>query len=366
MNRLALRDVMEFRTTAGRSVPIITGGNKCISVKATIDGPFVRLGEEGRTLYDQSGYGRPDGPGLRLTPDEACYLLQRGRIEIGGYNFDTLISHFARKPEFFRRFLVYRDLRERGYAVQTGPHDFRVFRRGHRPGTGQSQYMVRVLSERDLIDFEDLVRESGTSTHMRKQHILAVVDDENELTYYEIKVQDLPGTGNRTDTGPLEGTLVGRFAIVHVLPSQKDVVSSFGMNLDSERLVLSPVEIIHLMEAGTLTLFDGKEEVSRDRFFTRVSAQDGELAQKAAVYHDLRNRGYIPKTGFKFGHHFRVYSGQKIHSEMLVQAIDGEIRLSMSSISRSVRLAHSVKKKMLFACQGTAEIQYVEFGRIKL
>jgi tRNA-intron endonuclease len=131
-------------------------------------------------------------------------------------------------------------------------------------------------------------------------------------------------------------------------------------------MVLSPVEIIHLIEAGTLTLFDGGERVSRDRFFTLVSAQDGEVAEKAAVYHDLRNRGYVPKTGYKFGHHFRVYSGQKIHSEMLVHAIAGGIRLSMSSISRSVRLAHSVKKKMLFAYQGTTGIQYVEFGRIKL
>lgn len=357
---------MEFRPPTGWSVPIITGWNKCISVKATIDGLFVRLGEEGRTLYDQSGYGRSEGSGLRLTPDEACYLLHRGRIEIEGYDFDTFIAQFARKPEFFRRFLVYRDLRDRGYAVQTGPHDFRVFRRGQRPGTGRSQYMVRVLSERDLIDFEDLVRESGTSSHMRKQHVLAVVDDENELTYYEVKVQNLPGTGNLNDTPCLEGTLVGRFGVVHVPPSRKDPVSSYGMNLDPDRMVLSPVEIIHLIEAGTLTLFDGGERVSRDRFFTMVSAQDGEVAEKAAVYHDLRNRGYVPKTGYKFGHHFRVYSGQKIHSEMLVHAIAGGIRLSMSSISRSVRLAHSVKKKMLFAYQGTTGIQYVEFGRIKL
>ena len=54
----------------------------------------------------------------------------------------------------------YRDLRERGYAVQTGPQDFRVFRRGQKPGSGQSQYMVRVLSERDLVDFPQMIREN--------------------------------------------------------------------------------------------------------------------------------------------------------------------------------------------------------------
>ena len=40
---------------------------------------------------------------------------------------------------------VDRDLRERGYVVQTGPHDFRGFRRGEKTGTGESLYLVRVL-----------------------------------------------------------------------------------------------------------------------------------------------------------------------------------------------------------------------------
>jgi tRNA-intron endonuclease len=35
-------------------------------------------------------------------------------------------------------------------------------------------------------------------------------------------------------------------------------------------------------------------------------------------------------------------------------------------ISRSVRMAHSVKKKMLFGAVHTTGIQFVEFARIKL
>ena len=103
---------------------------------------------------------------------------------------------------------MYRDLRERGYAVQTGPHDFRVFRRGERPGTGQSKYMVRVLSERDIIDFGVMVREFSASANMRKQHVLAVVDDENELTYYEIKVQSLQETGPSRHARSIEGYVI--------------------------------------------------------------------------------------------------------------------------------------------------------------
>ena len=38
----------------------------------------------------------------------------------------------------------------------------------------------------------------------------------------------------------------------------------------------------------------------------------------------------------------------------------------MSVISRSVRLAHSVKKKMLFACMENDEVVFIEFARMKL
>lgn len=335
-------------------------------MKARLDGSFVRIVSGGRSLYDQSGYGRPEEGGLRLAPEEACYLLNRKRIEIAGYDFDRLFAYFARTPGFLRTFLVYRDLRERGYAVQTGPHDFRVFRRGQRPGSGHSQYMVRVLSERDLVDFSRMIQETRSSSDMRKQHILAIVDDESELTYYEIKVQPLRDAAQKAGIPILEGMLVGISAIIHPSLEERECLSTFGMSLDDERLVLSPLEILYLSCQGALALRNEKGVISTDQFFAMVSAGDPELTQKAAVYSDLRQRGFIPRTGYKFGHHFRVYSGEKLHSEMLVHAVAVEEQLPMSTISRSVRLAHSVKKKMLFAAQDTREIQYIEFARIKL
>ena len=81
----------------------------------------------------------------------------------------------------------------------TGPHDFRVFRRGEKPGNGESLYSLRVLSERDPVRFSTLIEEMTASKNMRKQYVLAVVDDEDELTYYEIKFQK---PGQDGDAGP--------------------------------------------------------------------------------------------------------------------------------------------------------------------
>ncbi|MDH7510594.1 MAG: tRNA-intron lyase [Methanolinea sp.] len=333
-------------------------------MKATFDGMHVRLGAEGKSLYEQSGYGRPERDGLRLAPEEALYLLHRGRIEVPGHTFDSLLALFAANTNFMRSFLVYRDIRERGYAVQTGPHDFRVFRRGQKPGRGPSQYSISVVSERDLIVFQKVIEEVSASRNIRKQHVLAAVDDENELTYYEVKIQ-VPEGGMVGGTIPhLVGELVGRNAIVHTDGSAS--MGGWGMQLDADRLVLSPLEILCLMRSGNLVLTGGGAGMDPDTFARTVRESDVEFPEKMEVYEDLRRKGLVPRTGYKFGHHFRVYTGRKIHSEMLVQALPGSAALPMSSISRSVRLAHSVKKKMLFACIHNGGIRYVEFARIKL
>jgi tRNA-intron endonuclease len=325
------------------------------------------MGKDAQSLYEQSGYGRPDKDGLRLSCQEALYLLHRQKIEVPGSTFDTLFAEFCEQQNFLRSFLVYRDLRERGYVVQTGPHDFRVFRRGERPKKGESLYLVRVLSERDPIRFGKLIEEVVASKNMRKQYILAVVDDEDELTYYEIK---LPTPADACSTLPVlsrhDAVLVGKSAMVRT-PAGSDLeLAGYGKRLDPERLILAPVELLYLMGKGTITLTRGTETVSLAEFLTMAGETDQELAIKNVVYANLRSHDYTPRTGYKFGHHFRVYCKKSVHSDLLVHAVEREAELPMSVISRSVRMAHSVKKKMFFGAVHSSGIQFVEFARIKL
>ena len=336
-------------------------------MKAIFDGTSVLTGKDGRTLYDQSGYGRPEGEGIRLAPQEALYLLHRQKLDVPGYTFDSLLAEYADQRNFLRSFLVYRDLRERGYVVQTGPHDFRLFRRGEKPGTGESLYLVRVLSERDPVRFTKLIEEVVTSRNMRKQYVLAVVDDEEELTYYEIKLQKLADASvHAPPIAKAESVLVGRSAMIRV-PLQSDLErAGFGKRLDDERLMLAPVELLYLMDCGVLKAKRDGAFISTADYFAYASESDPELAAKEKVYAELRRHDFTPRTGYKFGHHFRVYCGKNVHSDLLVHAIEKEAVMPISVVSRSVRMAHSVKKKMLFGCVHTTGIQFVEFARIKL
>jgi tRNA-intron endonuclease len=335
-------------------------------VKGRVDGSSVILGPDGVALHEQGGFGRVERGGLRLSPEEALYLVHRQKVEVEGYPFEALLAVFGGRPGLFRSYLVYRDIRERGYAVQPGLGHYRLFRRGERPGTGRSRLLVRVLSERDIVDFEVIRSEVETSSHMRKDHVLAVVDDEGELTYYGVKMTDLPAISPPPVYPPLEGRLFGSTVILPA-PVPAEVRDSwFGTPLDDERLILSPVEALYLMGRGTLALHGDTGLLPPEEYLERSLPSDPELAGKAAVYADLREHGYIPRTGYKFGHHFRVYARDKTHSDLLVQASLPDQMPAVSVISRSVRLAHSVKKKMLFACVHPSGIRYIEFGRMKL
>jgi tRNA-intron endonuclease, archaea type len=70
-----------------------------------------------------------------------------------------------------------------------------------------------------------------------------------------------------------------------------------------------------------------------------------------AVYCDLRSKGFIVRTGLKFGTTFRVYKGSvdETHSVYAVQVYHESQKLHWSSFSSNARVAHSTKKKVLFA-----------------
>nr|MCR5852925.1 tRNA-intron lyase [Methanophagales archaeon] len=103
------------------------------------------------------------------------------------------------------------------------------------------------------------------------------------------------------------------------------------------------------------------------QFVKHASAVDECFSAKFAVYEDLRERGLIPKTGFKFGSHFRVYEAScDKHSAFLVHVLPAEHTFSTHELARAVRLAHGVRKRMLFAFIRNGGVKYVEVARKKL
>jgi len=130
-----------------------------------------------------------------------------------------------------------------------------------------------------------------------------------------------------------------------------------------DRVELELVEAAYLLEKGKIKIFvkqkSRKKSIKFKEFFKMASDEISEFATQYAVYRDLRTRGYLVKTGFKFGTHFRVYDrGVKLkhgpkapheHTKWILQAVAEESAFSLPELSRAVRLAHNIRSTMLWA-----------------
>ncbi|MGC8816870.1 MAG: tRNA-intron lyase [Candidatus Hadarchaeum sp.] len=128
----------------------------------------------------------------------------------------------------------------------------------------------------------------------------------------------------------------------------------YGKPLSGGKLQLAPVEALYLMENGKITVANGTgKKLSFKALAEKFTETDPDLMLKYAAYSDLRSRGYIVKTGLKFGAHFRVYDrGEKpgeAHSKFLVHAIPEGVKMTPTELARAVRLAHSVRKRIIWA-----------------
>lgn len=133
----------------------------------------------------------------------------------------------------------------------------------------------------------------------------------------------------------------------------------YGKILDSGELQLSLSEALHLVERDEIEVVEEEKAFTREELFERCVSMDDEFPQKFSVYSDLRERGYIVKSGFKFGAHFRVYprgvnpyvdgpKDNKQHTHWVVHAVQEDKTMSFQEMSRAVRLANNIRATMLW------------------
>jgi tRNA-intron endonuclease, archaea type len=113
-------------------------------------------------------------------------ILQKGKSKV---KFNTFANFATQRDEnAWTRFLIFRDLRTRGYVVREGfgfPIDFRVYDRGDY-GTKAAKYIVFGLTEGKAIPVRDLKKNIEDMARMGKESVVAVVERRGEVIYYKI------------------------------------------------------------------------------------------------------------------------------------------------------------------------------------
>ncbi|WP_297073921.1 tRNA-intron lyase, partial [Thermococcus sp.] len=124
-------------------------------------------------LHNKRHFGKLVEGKLFLSLLEATYLVERGKIEVREgkrkLTVEELMELGRKRDELFdAKYLVYKDLRDRGYTVKSGlkfGSHFRVYRRGM---DEHSQWLVWVLPENSRLSPNDITARVRVAHGVRK------------------------------------------------------------------------------------------------------------------------------------------------------------------------------------------------------
>jgi tRNA-intron endonuclease len=144
----------------------------------------------------------------------------------------------------------------------------------------------------------------------------------------------------------------------------------FGIYKNPEKgkfLILDIFEILFLLKNG-FKVYNSKE-LNFDEVLKIGKKKIENLEYAYQVYEDWRSKGYILKTGFKFGTHFRIYfpgatplkKGKEWqHSKHVIHIFYKDVSLPMNEWARAVRVAHGVRKTFITAIPGMKKEDYMK------
>jgi len=136
-----------------------------------------------------------------------------------------------------------------------------------------------------------------------------------------------------------------------------------------KQLYLSLFEALYLLEKGKFSVQDNKENELNEEDLIKAGSKDKNFLNKLIVFRDLRERGFVVKTGLKFGFDFRVYPrGKKpgqAHTQWVINVKGQEKGFSWSEFARMVRMSLTIRTKLLQAVvDSDKDVSYFEFTRV--
>jgi tRNA-intron endonuclease len=152
--------------------------------------------QQARDLYEKSSYGKLLSDGrVRLSLLEAVYLKEKKKLQVlDGRSKPITLENFSKKVarkehDFWTRYVVFKDFRNRGYVVKTALKfgaDFRIYERGVKPGQDHAKWIAYPVRESAKMTWQDYAAKNRVAHGTKKKLLIAVVDDEEDVSYWEV------------------------------------------------------------------------------------------------------------------------------------------------------------------------------------
>ncbi len=290
-----------------------------------------------KDILKGSFFGSKEKDKLVLTPEEALYLIDVRHAKCTDpesekdLSFNDVAAEFSTGKKFMARYFTYKDWRDRGLIIKEPD---KIAQNSGRSPIQIKKYRAEPLKLKDH-------KLKGT---FFPADLTTVVDDqESGLSIYNQYWFGQYGTYKVKEHGQLNK--------------------------------LDIYETLFLMHKGLLEV----SNFTRKQIAETANKRRSDFQKLYDVYTDWRDKGYVIKTGFKFGTHFRVYfpgaqpvktDKSWIHSMHVIHVFPRDAKLLISEWARVIRVAHSVRKTFILAIPGKSRkkslsIDFVLYHRKK-
>ncbi len=159
-------------------------------------GAILENSADAKSLNKSSHFGSVlDDGRIEVSSEEVLFLLETKRVRVldgrgKPLSFAAASERLLRSSTQIARYKAFSDLRRRGYIVKTALKfgaDFRVYSKGAQPGKDHARWILYVGKEHDRLPMRDFAARSRVAHGTRKQLLLAIVDDEGDVTYWEAR-----------------------------------------------------------------------------------------------------------------------------------------------------------------------------------
>jgi len=149
---------------------------------------------EAYSLNAKSSFGEKKEDKIIYSPSEALFLVEKGKMEVLYKNKKIesreLEGVFRKMDKNIQmKYPVFKELREKGYIVKTALKfgaDFRVYEKGKLPGEEHAKWLIFVEYSSRKINWNEFSAKNRVAHSTKKKLLLAIVDDEKDVTYYEV------------------------------------------------------------------------------------------------------------------------------------------------------------------------------------
>ncbi len=145
-------------------------------------------------LFAAQRFGEKFGEKIYYSLSEALFLIESKKMDIHQKDKKLIqkqiINKFEKIDKKFKiKYMVFKDLRKRGFILKTALKfgaEFRVYEKGTSIGKDHARWILYPVSENEALTWHEFSAKNRVAHSTKKNLLIAVVDDENDVSYYEV------------------------------------------------------------------------------------------------------------------------------------------------------------------------------------